>query len=175
MRRVPYFILVLALVASACSASFSIGGQSVEEAATELIEGELAEQIALGPLNANCPEVEDPDIGTEFACSATTADGETIDFAGIVDREDHIDVTSVNLIAARAIPAYESAGIDLVNQQSGSTLDVTAMDCPEVSYVFNEGRTMECTLTDVDGSVFNATYTFTDAEGGFDLNVQPAG
>jgi hypothetical protein len=175
MQRVLVLVLAAAVMAAGCSASFSIGGQTVEDAATDLIEGELTDQIGLGPLTASCPEVEDPEVGTEFTCTAATPDGETIDFAGVVDREDHIDVSSVNVILGRAIPAYEAAGIDLVNEQSGSALDPSAMDCPEVSYVYGPGKTMDCTLTDVDGSRYNATYTFTDTEGGFDLNVLPAG
>lgn len=167
--------VALATLAAACSASFTIGDQTVEDAATDLIEGELADQIGLGPLTATCPEVPDPEVGTEFTCTATTGEGETIELAAVVDREDHIDVETVNLISAQAIPAIEAAGVDTLNEQSGSALDATAMECPEISLVITPGKTMSCVLTDIDGSQFDVTYTFTDTEGSFELNVAPAG
>ncbi len=85
--RARTLLLTLAtlFVVTACSGdiSFSIGGQSVDDAAVELIEGDLADQIGLGELTAACPEVPDAEVGTEFDCTATTADGAVIEIAGV--------------------------------------------------------------------------------------------
>lgn len=173
-------LVALAVVASltgACSGdlSFSIGGQSVEDAATDLIEGELADGIGLGELDADCPEVSDPEVGTEFACTATTPDGAIVEFAGVVDREDHIDVRTTNVIVAEAIGNIEAAGIELVNQTEGTTLDASAMDCGDTSIVIPADGEVECTLTDTDtGALFDATYTLEDPDtGDFSLEWAP--
>ena len=46
---------------AACSgtASFSIGGQPLHEAAEELIAGDLADRLGLGALTPTCDEVGD--------------------------------------------------------------------------------------------------------------------
>lgn len=178
-RRSRALAAVLATVAFAagCSGelSFSIGGQSVEDAAVELIEGELAEGIDLGPLDADCPEVSDPEVGTEFACTATTPDGQVIQFEGLVDREDHIDVQTTNVIIADAIATFEAAGIDAIDRTEGTTLDVSAMDCGDASIVIPADGVVECTLTDPSsGELWDAVYTVTDlSTGDFSLEWTP--
>jgi len=177
-RQATAAIVAVAICAgwlAGCSGdlSFSIGGQSVEEAATELIEGELADQIGLGTLVASCPEVPEPEVGTEFACTAETVDGEVIEIAGVVDREDHIDLNTTNLIARAVLGEFESAGVGVLNDQQGLALDASAIDCGDTARVFGDDTTMVCTLTDPDtGDLFDATFTITNLdEGTFDLDV----
>jgi hypothetical protein len=169
--------VVALAMAAGCSGdfSFSIGGQSVEDAAVELIEGELAEGIGLGELEADCPEVADPEVGTEFDCTATTADGVVIEIAGLVDREDHIDLQTTNVIVADALTTFEAAGIDLVNQTEGATLDPSAMDCGDSSIVIPADGVIGCTLTDPSsGQLYDAVYTIDDfATGDFSLEWTP--
>jgi hypothetical protein len=175
--RAVVAVLASVALAAGCSGdvSFSIGGQSVEDAAVELIEGELADGIGLGELEADCPEVPDPEVGTEFGCTATTPDGAVIDFAGTVDREDHIDVETTNVIVADALGTFEAAGIDLVNETEGAALDASAMDCGDASIVIPADGAIDCTLTDPSsGELYDATYTITDlSTGAFSLEWTP--
>ena len=163
------------VVAAGCtSASFSIGGQSPESAATDLIEGELADLIGLGELSADCADVDDAQIGTEFACSATTADGRVVEFVTVIDREDHIDVTTTNVIRGDVIPDVEAAAIDLINANQGTSLTRQALDCPEDSIVWTPATELACVLTDGDGTVFDAVITFPDVESGdFSIDWTP--
>jgi hypothetical protein len=178
-RRLAVVLVMGAAVTAGCSGdiSFSIGGQSVDDAAVELIEGELADGIGLGALEADCPEVSDPEVGTEFGCTATTPDGDVIEFAGLIDREDHIDVNTTNVIVADAIVNIEAAGIDLVNETEGATLDASAMDCGDASIIIPADGVVECTLTDTSsGDLYDAVYTVTDvATGDFSLEWTPRG
>lgn len=143
-------LALLALAASACgsgSIGFQIGGQSVEEAAVDLIETELAEDFGT-ELTGECPEVSDPEVGTEFTCTATTPDGEVIPVDAVIDREDHIALT-----AAVATPAtIRNAAIEAIEGDLAEVVgaDLTA-ECPEVDNA-DEGSTFSCTGTLPDGS-----------------------
>ena len=93
---VGVLIGTLALVAVACTSGgidFQIGGQSVQEAAVELIEDDLADDLGT-ELTAECPEVPDAEVGTEFMCTATTPEGDEIPVDAVIDREDHIALTA---------------------------------------------------------------------------------
>ncbi len=141
------------------SASFSIGGQTVEEAAEELIAGDLAELIGLGELTPACPEVEDPEVGTTFRCTAETPAGQTIDFDGVVDEEDHINLEATNLVPAAPI---EERFYEILDSQSpGSGLAPDGVDCGDEMVVLVD-RQMTCEVRVGDATPRIATLTITD-------------
>jgi len=160
------------IVLSACSAaaSFSIGGQTVESAAEDLIAQELADQLELGELTPACPDVENPQVGTEFTCTAQTSDGLTINFAGVVDREDHIEVETTNVSSG---PLLAQALYEVLEQENAVTgTQPDQIDCGPGSIVltdlevvceinFDGGEMGEAVLaiTDVNNSEFTYTYT----------------
>jgi hypothetical protein len=168
-RAKAALVSALLLAVSACSGSlsFSIGGESVEDAAEALIEGDLATQLGL-ELTATCPEVADPEVGTEFSCTATTADGETVQFDGVVDREDHIEVVTLNVIPADLLGEYAAAGADTVEASVGFPV---VLDCGTDPVVLDASNEMECTLAAADGTdATTAVLTVTDIDtGDFDI------
>lgn len=141
---------------------FVFDGDSVAEAAIELIEGDLAGQIGL-TLTASCPPVEEVEVGTEFECTATTESGETIKFDGVVDREDHINLESTNLVTANVLPAYETSAGELLSQEVGET--VTVMCGEPGPKVLDDNSEMDCTATS-GGTDRAAKITITDLETG---------
>ena len=151
MPRAAVVLALLVLAPSCASASFEIsfGGRtgSVDEAATFLIEGELADQLG-EPLTADCPEVPDPEVGSTFVCTGTTTDGREIEFAGVIDREDHIDVNTTNLITAETVP--ELAAIAERSVEATVGFDVT-VHCGETFIVLDEGAATVCDVTDPGG------------------------
>lgn len=157
-------LLAACAVLAGCSASFSIGGQSVEDAAVELISGELADELGLGELSATCPPVEDPEVGTEFTCTATTSDGRTIEFDGVVDREDHIDVQTTNIILPDKLEAnfYDA----LSAQNPDVELAVEGFDCGEETIVLEaddpSSRQVTCEVTPTGQPTQTATLTVND-------------
>ncbi|MEM9467335.1 MAG: hypothetical protein AAGA90_18315 [Actinomycetota bacterium] len=167
VRRPAVLALTLALLATACgSASFEIsfggGSGSVEEAAAFLIEGELADQLG-EPLTASCPEVADPEVGVTFDCTGTTEDGLVIDFAGIVDREDHIDLNSTNLIVADRVPDWE---LGLADSVSATIEAPVTVDCGERFLVLGDPAEFVCELSDELGEFADLRVTITDFEAG---------
>jgi hypothetical protein len=161
--RILAVVMVTGLVVTACSASidFSIGGESVENAATKLIESEIADAFG-EPLTADCPAVPEPDIGTEFSCTADTADGRTLLFTGVIDREDHIDVNSTNVLRADTLPGWERAGAEVILGEAGVEATI---DCGEASVVLVDTE-MTCTATSDDGVSIDVIYTIEDPESG---------
>ncbi len=170
MTSRPAILLLACLTAglSACSAEFSIGGQSVEDAATELIEGELAEQLDL-ELTAACPAVDEPEVGTEFTCTAITADGETVNIAGLVDREDHIDLGTTNVVRGDALATIAGQLAGAVTEQVG--FEVTA-ECGDTTVVLPANNELVCTVDSAEAGEAPAIVTITDTDtGAFDWRI----
>ena len=157
---------------ASCSAEFSIGGQSPESAAVELIEGELSDELGVA-MTGECDDVDDPDVGVSFECTGTIDDGRVVEFVTLIDRDDHIAVDSVNVLVPEAVDRFEAATAEGIAQQSGVPLDASAVDCGEGPIVFDSTMTMPCTLSDPsNGDVYDVTLTVTDIdEGLFDIEV----
>lgn len=157
---------VIALTAACGSASFEFsfgdGSGTVEEAATYLVENDLSEQIG-EVLTADCPAVPDPEVGTTFSCTGTTDDGVVIEFAGIVDREDHIDLNSTNLIVADQLPGWAAVAEESVESTVG--FDVT-VDCGERFVVLDDDSGWSCEVTDPDGVTAALRITNADLDAG---------
>lgn len=160
-RRSVAVVLALAMATTACSGSFTIGGQSVDTAAEGLIAGDLAEALEFGELEPNCPVVEDPEVGTTFSCTATTEDGTVIEFDGVVDREDHIDLQATNVANAPVIAAtlYES----LSTNYPEAALDPASVDCGDGPVVLDNNR-LTCQVTAPGGTTDPVVVTVNDLD-----------
>jgi hypothetical protein len=62
----------------------SFGGADAARVAVDLIEGEIADQAQMGQLDAECEEIDDPQPGDAFRCTAKTINGETIRFEALM-------------------------------------------------------------------------------------------
>ncbi|MCP3936650.1 MAG: hypothetical protein GY708_14890 [Actinomycetia bacterium] len=138
---------LLALLA-ACSGSveFSIGGDSPEEAATKVIEGDLADQLGLS-LAADCPDVEDPVDGDAFTCTATTEDGSIVHFDATIDEAaQEVSVVSTNTLEASEL---ERAIAEVTNDDLGSALTPGDIECGEGSVIVAvDDSVVECQIAD---------------------------
>lgn len=163
--------IALGLLASACggaSFEFSIGGVSVEDAAVTLIEDDISAQVGMA-LEADCPAVPDPDVGTEFSCTATTPDGAVIEFAGLIDEEDHIDLSSTNVIRADRLDVWERSGAGAVSELIGGPVEI---DCGPDAVVLDPASEMTCVGTDQFGEAAPIIYTITDLDAGdYDIRI----
>lgn len=173
-RSMGLFLIAGVAILPACSGStsFSIGGQPLHEAAEELIAGDLADQLGLGALTPTCGEIDDPEVGATFTCTATTADGTVVEFDGVVDGEDHINIESTNVVSG---PVIEQALYQALSEDNpAAELLPDGVDCGgervvlvdrqmtcEVDAAAGEAGTVDVTLTDIDNGEFD--YTFTPA------------
>lgn len=161
MRRLAMFAICLIVMAS-CSVdvSVSFGGADAAAAAVDLIEGELADQAGIGPLEAQCEEIDDPEPGDSFTCTATTESGETIRFDAIMEEDDIVDVESVNLVTIDGLDTIEALAVQVLEENVGATLGRENFDCGDRGLVVEPGGTIMCLLTDpVSGNLYDATVT----------------
>ena len=171
--RVAAPIILVSLIASACSGSvsFSIGGQSPEDAAESLIEGELSDQAGV-ELAAACDDLEDPGEGDSFNCTGTTPDGRIIEF--VVDiGEDEVFANSTNLLVPDAVPDFEQSVIDALNANAGLNLPAGSLDCGDGALIVPQDKNVVCRLSDPNSTdIYDTTITITDqANWRFDISV----
>lgn len=162
--------LGVALVTSAagCSGSISFGTSPDDrylEAGKELIEGDLADQIGLGPLEATCTG-EDLEAGDTFDCTATAGGLEPIRFVGTVDDdEDGVNLSSVNLLLADQVEQVEAFSASLIADQTSVAIGPEHFECSDGSIIIENGQILDCLLTDpTDGTVYEAPVTVQDLE-----------
>jgi len=163
--RLRHVVLILAfsLGAAACSGnvSFSIGGQSAEDAASELIEGELSDQVGL-VLTAACPELDDPSEGDQFDCTGTAEDGRVVLFTvDIGDKE--VFANSTNMLVESAVPGFEQSIVDALNAENNLGLPDGSLDCGSGPVIVGSDSTVLCRLSDPNSAdVYDTTITITD-------------
>lgn len=153
---------VCLLLAAGCSVdvSVSFGGADAAAAAEDLIEEDIADQAGIGPLEATCEEIDAPQPGDTFTCTATTEDGETIRFDAVMEEDDMVDVESVNLVTADGLDLIEGLAVQALEESVGATLGAENFDCGDKGLVVEPGGTIGCVLTDpATGTLYDATVT----------------
>lgn len=136
---------LLVLFATACSAeaNFTVGGISVEDSGKNLIEGELASLLSI-ELEAVCPALEDPEVGSTFECTGTTPDGRIAKFEGVVDSDDSINVVSTNVIQAELVPNVEDAAVNALEPQTGPV----EVNCGTETLILDSEESVTCAISD---------------------------
>ena len=149
-------MLALALLATACTGSFSIGGANPSQAAVDLIEGELAEQLGLQDVTATCPSnLGDLEEGDTFTCTSTSGDGSTNEFLATIEPDDRIFVTTTGEVDG---DTFSRLAVDLIEGQSADLLGIGTLEanCPADPGELEVGDAFQCTATTLDSSVVEA-------------------
>lgn len=157
MRRLLPIAVLLFAAACASPEPFSIAGQSVEAAASQQIEGAIADDFGM-PLVATCPVVSGPAIGAEFICSASTSSGQVINFEGIVQGVDELDIAATNVVSGTALNEVRD---QLAADLSASTGYEIAVECP-TGMITMDTPVVTClasTPAQPDASPINVTFT----------------
>ena len=154
--RSPKYSIVIAvavggLVLAACSASAADSGEVV-------IQEELADEIGLGDLDATCNEPDGLKEGETFTCTATTIEGETIEFLGTMTSDDEFDIVTTNLMIASDIETIRAEGARLLSDEVGSTVAPEDIECADGSIVLDDVGDFLCSITDTGtGDVYDLT------------------
>jgi len=160
--QMSILIATFALLASACSVNLSIGGQDPAEASAELIETELAELINLGPIAATCDSPESVEVGTTWQCEGVV-DAGTIDFEVEVDREDHLNIQTKNVVLANQVQTIAVTAMRQLNESVGQSLPDEAMDCGTSSVILSSTNEFVCALG-TGADIYDTTITITDPD-----------
>jgi hypothetical protein len=147
LRHVP-MIAVVTVVISACSFSFSVGGDSAEDASASAVEiiAELSDEDGLGVTETNCDAPADTDTGTTFDCISVTVSGAAITWVAELDG-DEINVNSTNLITAGGLVSLLEALAGVVAEDTGVAYTAVDLDCGVAPIVLDSANEMPCELT----------------------------
>ncbi|MGH1487927.1 MAG: hypothetical protein ACRBK7_00800 [Acidimicrobiales bacterium] len=168
--RLPTALFLLVTVlATGCSGTLEFGGfgnssdDAFRLAGEELIEGELADQIGLGPLEAECTG-SDLSAGDTFDCTAAPGGLDPIQFIATINgEEDGLNIVSTNLLLASQVDEVEAFAASLIENRTSTAIGAENFDCADSSLVISPGEVIECRVTDpADGVVYEAPVTIDD-------------
>lgn len=165
-----------ALLLAAC------GGADYEQSAEELIEGELADTVGLGAVEATCEQPDGGEAaadGDTFTCTATTESGEVVNYVATANG-DTVEVETTNVIVGANMGEVERITAESLTQQIGVELPAANVDCGEASVVVAGDTILTCALTDpetddvYDVELSNIDITAGDGAVTFDILVADA-
>lgn len=152
IRRGGVAALAAAAVLAACSGSAATGGVG-------LIEGDLADEIGLGDLEATCDEPAEKAEGETFECTATTTDDRTITFLGTMESDDEFEIVTTNLLTVTDVTAIRTEAARALSAQIGVEISPDDIDCGDQSVIIADDEFV-CAITDTStGDVFDLTIT----------------
>lgn len=170
MRTGYLCLLAAAFTLAGCSGSIDIDGffgnstdDAFHQAGVDLIEGELADQIGLGPLEAEC-DGDDLSAGDTFECQATAGGLEPIQFTATINgEEDGVSLVSNNLLLANQVEQVEAFAASLIEQRTATSIGAENFECADSSLIVTSGEVLDCRVTDpADGKVYEAPVVIDD-------------
>jgi hypothetical protein len=160
-------VALVLVVASGCTRGpDEDAAPTIRQTAEDLIRGDVAAQAGLGDLTPTCPEVGAVAVGTAWQCTALTEDQRVVTIDAVIGQSGQIELATTNMIAAPALPSFERAAVQALNNTVGSRLTDESIDCGDAPVVFpQEQRLMVCALFDPDTrQTYDITLTITDIE-----------
>lgn len=162
-------VAAVALVASACTSEpEEEAAPTLRQTTEDLIRNRVAGEAGLGDLSPVCPEVNlaVSTVGTTWDCTATTADQRVIALSAVINDQGRVEVGTTNLITAAALPSFERAAVQALNDTVGSRLAEDDIDCGSDTVVFGGAeRIMICALFDPHtDATYDVSLTVQDIE-----------
>jgi hypothetical protein len=132
------------------------------------IENDLIEDDAVEVTDADCPEVEEPEVGQTFECTAQVEGQDVRIGVTVTDAEEGIvDIESLDAILV--ISVLESGIADDLTEQLG--FDVT-IECSDEDYLVAEvASVLTCEASDGSGETAQVAVTVDDAAGNVSFEI----
>lgn len=161
-----------ALLVTSCSASKT----DYKEAAVNVIQGKLQDTLGIGDLAGECEDPASNDVGTTFACTATTPDDRTITFTAEIQDGKTVNVQSTNVLTVENLRGIESEAARILSEKVGQTLPAKSINCGSEPVIAAAGEAFVCALTDPGNpkSVYDTSITLDDLTNPTHLDVEVA-
>lgn len=136
------------------------------DAGQTLIEGDVANRIDLGPLDATC-RGRGLGAGDAFACTAMATSQPPIEFvATISDDGEGVDLVTTNLLLAEQVEQIEVFAASLIAEDTGRPITADSFECADSSLVVAPGEAIDCLLSEpAEGTIYAVAVTVEDLEG----------
>jgi hypothetical protein len=164
------FVPVLALAALAgvalvgCSTTTTLDRDKLHA----FIENELIDEDDVEVSDADCPEVEEPEVGQTFECTAKV-EGQDVRIGVTVTDADEGIVDIASLDAILVVSVLENGIADDLTEQLGFDVSI---ECSDEGYlVAAVDSTLTCEASDGAGETANVTVTVNDAEGNVSFEI----
>jgi hypothetical protein len=161
------------LLALAALSAVALGGCSTtttldRDKLHAFIENDLIDDEAVEVTDADCPEVEDPEVGQTFECTAQVEGQDVRIGVTVTDAEEGIvDIESLDAILVMSV--LESGIADDLTEQLG--FDVT-IECSDEDYLVAEvASVLTCEASDGAGETAAVDVTVTDAAGNVTFEI----
>lgn len=163
--------VLLAVIATGCSFSFSAGGNSIDQSTVEQnISDDLTEKVGVTPGAIDCDGISDIAVeeGNTFVCVGTAPSGGSFDVdVTLTDDDGGVDYFVAGVLNPGEVEQEISNGL---TEQVGVAPE--GIDCEAIAYVtLDEGDTFMCVGTAQNGENFDVNVTMTDANGSFSYAV----
>jgi hypothetical protein len=165
-------VVPLALAVTACGRS----APDFQSAAQRVIEGDLENQIGLGPLQGTCEEPASRDVGATFTCTAATEDGQTITLDATIQDDNRVGVQTTNLLTVDNLATIEAEAARILTEQVGQELPAENIDCGDQPRIAEVGKSFTCALIDPGdpSKVYDTAITIDDLTSPKHIDVQVA-
>lgn len=165
MHRILLLTVALAVIATGCKVS--IGGGDAKSGVEEAITEKAAEQlVGFDVTGTNCPEDASTDEGSTFECTVKVNGQDlTVEVVGEGGTRFSFDQKDAILDLAKAEETFTKQ----FSEQLGSAVTVSC-DPPQIR-VIPVGGTVNCTVTDGNGTTAVVEMTVQDADGNVDAQI----
>ncbi len=145
--------------------------QSTRQVAEETINSKLTNELGVGDLVAQCPDVTSPAINTLFMCTATTPDEQIVRIEATITPEGLLELATKNVVRSEALDGFEQRAVADLNGATGAGLVESDLECGDETKILDANKQMICGVNN-NGGVYDITFTVTDIERTqFDLEV----
>ena len=135
--------------------------QSTKQISERVIVNQLSNELGVGNLVAQCPEVVSPQLGSKYLCVATTEDDRVVNVEATVRADGRVEVQTTNVIRAEVLDRYETRAVQDLNGATGAKLVDTDLECGDQPVILSSAKQMVCGVNN-KGAVHDITFTVSD-------------
>jgi len=121
--------------------------QGIKGDVEQLLANELASEVGLGKLQAQCDTPPPLAVGKTWGCTGTTSEGAVVQVQASVNGEGRIELLTTNLISELALPQFERDAASNLNNEVGSNLTANSISCGDAPLLLGADMQVDCVVS----------------------------